>query len=220
MSAELKLWRCCHAIGWLDKICKWSTECGSCGWSADVCAARVESDRKRRAVSASYSPIAKESPFPSNSSCNTATNFSRIFSFWEKWRSLKMQRLAIAWGAANALGGLSYLIQLIELKPLFLRAAASNRTNIQHPVTEFNKRPPAEERKNHQDCKLDQNTHVSGWWWLWGTFSWAAWCWPCSSDRSWWQTEAVLLPYDSEWTEKADKLNLQPSMSFQDTRKP
>lgn len=115
-------------------------------------------------------------------------------------------------------GGLSYLIQLIELEPLFLRAAASNRANVQHPVTEFNKRPPAEERKNHQDCKLDQNTHTSGWWWLWGTSSWAAWCWPCSSDRSWWKTEAVLLPYDSEWTEKADKLNLQPSMSFQDTR--
>lgn len=60
------------------------------------------------------------------------------------------------------LRGLSYLIQLIELEPLFLCAAASNGTNVQHPVTEFNKRPPAEERKNHQDCKLDQNTHVSG----------------------------------------------------------
>lgn len=74
-----------------------------------------------------------------------------------------MRRLAKARGAADALGGgLSYLIQLIELLPLFLRAAASNGANVQHPVTEFNKRPPAEEHKKHQDGKLDQSTHVSG----------------------------------------------------------
>lgn len=50
--------------------------------------------------------------------------------------------------------------------------------------------------------------HTSTRKWLWGTSSWAIWSWPCSRDKSWWNLEAVLLPCVSEWTEKADKLNM------------
>lgn len=56
---------------------------------------------------------------------------------------------------------LFYLIQLVELNPLFLRAAASNRADVHHPTTEFDERPPAEERKNCQDQKKVHNTHMN-----------------------------------------------------------
>lgn len=35
-----------------------------------------------------------------------------------------------------------YLIELVELFPLFLCAAASNRGDVQHAVTELNECPP------------------------------------------------------------------------------
>lgn len=56
---------------------------------------------------------------------------------------------------------LYYLIQLVELNPLVLRAAASNGADVQHPITEFDERPPAEERKYCQDQKQVHKTHMN-----------------------------------------------------------
>lgn len=40
-----------------------------------------------------------------------------------------------------------YLVELVELLPLLLCTAASNRGNVQHAITEFNERAPVKHQK-------------------------------------------------------------------------
>lgn len=56
---------------------------------------------------------------------------------------------------------LYYLIDFVEFYPLFLCAAASNRANVQHAITEFNECPPVEHHILHQGYRPSTNEHIN-----------------------------------------------------------
>lgn len=56
-------------------------------------------------------------------------------------------------GWSLGLGRGRYLVQLVELDPLLLRAAASDRRHVQHPVTKLHEGPPERRHTESHDTR-------------------------------------------------------------------